>query len=289
MRALVTGAAGFVGRHLTALLEANAHQVVRCTRAQLAGTQALDLRGIDVIFHLAAQSFVPEAIASPMTTYEANVVGTARLARAIACHTQESGERPRLVFASSAEVYGAVSSADLPLPETTRIKPRNPYGASKAAAEAILVGEHHSFDLDVVIGRAFNAIGPGQRTHFAIASFAAQIAAIAAGAPARIVVGNLDSQRDFLDVRDVAAAYIALAGSGVAGEAYNICSGVPRSLRSVLDQMLRIAGLRVEIAEDSTRIRAADTSVSFGQNAKLRANTAWEPRISMSTSLNDIL
>ncbi|HUY11151.1 MAG TPA: GDP-mannose 4,6-dehydratase [Candidatus Dormibacteraeota bacterium] len=289
MRALVTGATGFVGGHLTELLEANGADVRRATRAQFEGTQALDLRGIDVVFHLAAQSFVPDAIASPMATYEANVMGTARLARSIAVHAAQTGERPRLVFASSAEVYGDVSAEHLPLCETARTNPRNPYAASKAAAEAILIGERTSFGLDVVIGRAFNAIGPGQRPSFAIASFAAQVAQIARGAAARIAVGNLDAQRDFLDVRDVAAAYVALAQRGVAGESYNICSGVPRSLRSMLDELVRIAGITVEIIEEETLIREADTPILVGDNTKLRTSTQWSPKFELTTSLADAL
>ena len=289
MRVLVTGASGFVGTHLTALLEAANHEVLRCSRAQFQGTAALDLAGVHVVYHLAGQTFVPAAIASPMETYEANVIGTARIARAIARHSKQSGERPRLIFASSGEVYGSVPADLLPITEATTTNPNNPYAASKAAAESLLIGEHRSFGLDVVIGRAFNAIGPGQSTRFAIADFAAQLIEIRNGAPARLAVGNLDAQRDFLDVRDLASAYVALAQRGTAGGTYNICSGVPRSLRSLLDELIGIANVKPEIVSDSVRMRPSDTPVMFGSNSKLRSETGWLPARSLTSSLQDIL
>ncbi len=289
MRVVVTGASGFVGTHLTALLEAGNHEVLRCSRAQLHGTEALELAGVHVVFHLAGQAFVPAAIASPMETYEANVIGTARIARAIARHTKTTGERPRLIFASSGEVYGSVPADSLPIDEAMTMNPNNPYAASKAAAELLLLGEHRSFGLDVVIGRAFNAIGPGQSTRFAIADFAAQLIEIRNGAPARLTVGNLDAQRDFLDVRDVASAYVALAQRGAAGGTYNICSGVPRSVRSLLDELISLADVRIEIISDSVRMRPSETPAMFGSNVKLRSETGWLPVRSLTSSLQDIL
>ena len=289
MRVLVTGASAFVGKHLTALLEAGNHEVVRCSRAQLQGTEPLDLAGIHAVVHLAAQAFVPEAIALPMETYEANVIGTARIARAIARHTSESGERPRLIFASSGEVYGNVAADMLPISEAAATNPYNPYAASKAAGESILLGEHRSFGLDVVIGRAFNAIGPGQDVRFAIADFASQLVKVGKGAPARIAVGDLSVQRDFLDIRDVAAAYIALIERGASGEIYNICSGTPRSIESLLDELISIAGVDLAITTDYRRLRTTDLRIVVGSNAKLRAETGWMPTRSLTTSLRDAL
>ena len=224
-----------------------------------------------------------------METYEANVIGTARIARAIARHTKTTGERPRLIFASSGEVYGSVPADSLPIDEAMTMNPNNPYAASKAAAELLLLGEHRSFGLDVVIGRAFNAIGPGQSTRFAIADFAAQLIEIRNGAPARLTVGNLDAQRDFLDVRDVASAYVALAQRGAAGGTYNICSGVPRSVRSLLDELISLADVRIEIISDSVRMRPSETPAMFGSNVKLRSETGWLPVRSLTSSLQDIL
>ena len=289
MRVVVTGASGFVGRPLTTLLEASGHEVVRCSRAQIQGTEPLDLAGIYAVVHLAGQAFVPEAIASPIETYEVNVLGTARIARALARHTAASGERPRLIFASSGEVYGNVPADMLPISEATAPNPYNPYAASKAAAEAILLGEHRSFGLDVVIGRAFNAIGPGQNTRFAIADFAAQLVKIGKGAPARISVGDLSVQRDFLDVRDVASAYLALIERGAPGGIYNICSGTPRSIESLLGELIDISGVELAITTDHRRLRTTDLRVVVGSNAKLRTETDWTPTRSLTTSLRDAL
>ena len=157
-----------------------------------AGTirRALDASRPDVVFHLAAQTFVPDALASPVETYEINAVGSARLAEAVRAY--DAGPPPRIVFASSAEVYGVRDAREYPLRETVEPRPQNPYGASKAAAEAILLGESRAFGLDVVIARAFNTIGPGQSERFVVASFAAQLARIAAGANPKLFVGNLE-------------------------------------------------------------------------------------------------
>ena len=300
MRALVTGATGFVGGHLCRFLRANGHDVFAFGGPAHSHTAVLDVlheqrvfaairsSHPDVVFHLAAQTFVPDTVASPLETYKVNILGTAHVARAIARHVEDSGVRSRLVFASSAEVYGRVSSDLFPLRESTPTSPRNPYAASKAAAESILKAEHHTFGLDIVICRPFNHIGPGQQGHFAIPNFAMQLAKIELGAPKQVSVGNLDARRDFLDVRDVVAAYALLAEFGVSGETYNICSGVPRGMKSVLDTLIQIAGHDIDIVEDPSRMRPASTPESVGDNAKLRSATGWEPQLSIDASLRDV-
>ncbi|MGB6517940.1 MAG: GDP-mannose 4,6-dehydratase, partial [Candidatus Cybelea sp.] len=188
MRALVTGAGGFVGPYLVDALRARANAEV--CEVELGGLPelraALDAFRPAVVFHLAAQTFVPDALRAPINTYEVNVMGTARLAEAVRTYAGEP--RPRIVFASSAEVYGARDPSEYPLRETLDLRPRNPYGASKAAAEAILMGEARSFETDVVIARGFNHIGPGQKEHFVVASLAAQLARIAAGGAPQLLV-----------------------------------------------------------------------------------------------------
>lgn len=297
MRALVTGGSGFVGRHLVDALRREGAEAFPCGGPLDGGLsidlgdaetirRALDASRPDVVFHLAAQTFVPEALASPVETYETNAVGSARVAEAVRAY--DAGPAPRIVFASSAEVYGARGAREYPLRETVEPRPQNPYGASKAAAEAILLGESRAFGLDVVVARAFNTIGPGQSERFVIASFAAQLARIAAGANPKLFVGNLDTARDFLDVRDVTAAYVALARDGERGEVYNVCSGAAISIRDALGELIRIAGVPVEVREDPERVRAAENPLSAGDPAKVRARTGWAPQIPLRTSLRDV-
>ncbi|MBV8345522.1 MAG: GDP-mannose 4,6-dehydratase [Candidatus Eremiobacteraeota bacterium] len=288
MRAFVTGANGFVGRYLAAALRNEGAEVfdgfvdVNDVRA-LRG--AFDAFRPTTVFHLAAQTFVPESLRAPLQTYETNVMGTARLADAL---RGTAGGAPRLVFASSAEVYGARDAAEYPLVETLDPRPRNPYAASKAAAETILLGESRSFGLDVVIARAFNHIGPGQDERFVVASFAAQLARIAAGGTPQLLTGNLEAARDFLDVRDVVAAYIALARRGERGEIYNVCSGHAVSIRDVLRELIGIARVPVEVREDPARARGgAEIALLVGSPAKLRARTGWEPTIPLVQSLRE--
>ena len=301
MKALVTGAYGFVGRHLVQALaddgwdvvaaggpaDADATVRIDITRPE---TLALALEQLkpDTVFHLAAQSFVPESLHAPGQTYAVNVMGTAHLAAAIRAFARRSGSMPRLLFTSSAEVYGARDATELPLTERLAPRPANPYAASKAAAEAVLLGESGAFGLDVVIARAFNHIGPGQSECFAAAAFASNLARIAAGAERVVLVGNLDSERDFLDVRDVVRAYVQLARSGRSGEIYNVCSGRAIAMRDILRELVVIAHVPVEIRNDPDRMRPSDTPISFGSNAKLVDVTGWSPRMTLAQSLRDI-
>jgi GDP-4-dehydro-6-deoxy-D-mannose reductase len=297
MRALVTGATGFVGGYLVDALRREGAEVFPCSGPNdsaggyipldLADEQtigvAIDTARPTVIFHLAAQTFVPQALRAPVETYEVNTMGTARLA-----HVLRGYPGSRLLFASSAEVYGERDASEYPLRENLDLRPSNPYGASKAAAEAIVLAEARSFKLDAVVTRAFNHIGPGQNERFVVASLAAQLARIAGGEGQRLFVGNLETARDFLDVRDVVRAYITLAREGESGEIYNVCSGAAVTIRDILGELIRIARVAVEVREDPARMRSADVPLSVGDPAKLRARTGWQPQIPLARSLRDI-
>lgn len=301
MRALVTGASGFVGTHLVERLRGAGHTVTAAGGPHDGGEHlpidlndvenlhaAFDLAQPDVVFHLAAQAFVPRALEAPAETYQTNVTGTANLLQALREHKARSQRDVRLLFVSSAEVYGAQPQSAMPIRESCAPNPANPYAASKAAAEALVLGEARSFGVDAVITRAFNHIGPGQNERFAVPSFAAQLAAIAAGGEPVMFVGNLEAKRDFLDVRDVVDAYAALAERGTAGEIYNVCSGTAASMREILAELIRIAHVPVEVRDDPARMRPADVPVMYGDNAKLRAQTGWEPKIALRATLQDV-
>jgi GDP-4-dehydro-6-deoxy-D-mannose reductase len=301
VRVLLTGANGFVGRHLTAALRARGHEVVPADRGvhedggvavdvtdALAVRAAFDLARPDAVAHLAAQAFVPASLRDPDETFAVNARGTLHVldaARAAAA----DGVRPRVLVVSSADVYGAQPREAYPLRETAAPQPRNPYAASKVAAEALALAYASSFGVDAVVTRAFNHIGPGQDERFAVAAFARQIARAAAGGGPQVLVGNLEATRDILDVRDVCAAYVLLLeGAGEPGEIYNVCSGSAATMREILRRLIEIARVPVEVREDPERMRPADVPVSVGDASKLRAATGWEPRIPLAAALRAV-
>jgi GDP-4-dehydro-6-deoxy-D-mannose reductase len=294
MRVLVTGGSGFVGRRLVQELRSRGHDVVSAaphggdahvpfelTDPQSVQSAVESVRP-ELVFHLAAQAFVPESLEQPHQTYRVNVGGTANLLEAL------RGSNARLVFASSAEVYGKRPAEDMPLRETLPPRPTNPYAASKAAGEALILGWSQAFGFEAIIGRAFNQIGAGQDTRFAVAAFAQRLARIANGQERILRVGNVESERDFLDVGDVVAAYIALAERGISGEIYNVCSGAVVKMREVLRRLVNIAGVPVEIREDPALVRASEITRSVGDPNKLKRTTGWAPRINLADSLREI-
>ncbi len=300
MRALVTGGNGFVGRHLVDELRARGYEafVAGHTRdgadvdAPLdladAGSvkSAVEMARADFVFHLAAQAFVPTSTALPLETYDTNVMGMARLVDAL--RGLKGSSPPKLIFVSSSEVYGTHESAAMPLSESAELRPATPYAASKVAGEAIVLASARTYRLRALVTRAFNHIGPGQSDRFVVARFAKRLAEIAAGGESRLLVGNLEAQRDFLDVRDVVRAYADLAERGADGETYNVCSGIPTKIADVLRTLVTLARVGVEIREDSALLRPSDAPLSYGDNAKLVAATGWHSRYPLARSLRDI-
>ncbi len=298
MRVLVTGAGGFAGPHVRAALGDAGHDVVALGGPHdlPPSLEVLDATAVraavaaampDAIVHLAGQAFVPPSIAEPLPTLAINATGTAHVLEAARANT--TATRPiRTLVVSSAEVYGRQRPERMPLDESVPLRPDNPYAASKAAAETYAATWSRVYGLDVVIARPFNHIGPGQDARFVVPSFARQLAEIAAGAPRVMAVGNLAAQRDFLDVRDVAGAYVALLANGRSGEVYNICSGHAVAIQEVLRQLITIARVAVEIRDDPQRLRPADVPLLSGDASKLRAETAWEPAFTLAASLRDI-
>jgi GDP-4-dehydro-6-deoxy-D-mannose reductase len=240
----------------------------------------------EAVIHLAAQSFVPQSFDDPLETLQINFLGTFNLLQALKHH----GFRGRFLFVSSADVYGAVSPELLPISEDTPLKPRSPYGVSKVASEALCVQWAQTEELSVIVARPFNHIGAGQSDRFVVASLAKQIASAKRRHEKPVFhVGDLDVTRDFTDVRDVVRAYLLLLAGGENGAVYNICSGVERSIRSVLEELLRLAGIEAEVRQDDKRIRASEQKRLVGSADKIRIQTGWQPHIPFGDSLKAVL
>lgn len=288
---LVTGDTGFVGRHAL-----NAWQQA-CGLAQAAG-RAVDLRdkeGLcavlsqvqpDEVVHLAGISHVPFAIKNPHLTYEVNFLGTLNLFEALA----ETGFRGRLLFVGSGDAYGLVAADKLPIQECLPLRPLNPYAVSKAAAESLCHQWARTGPFEVLVARPFNHLGPGQSAQFAVSDFARQITEMEARTREPVLaVGNIDVTRDFSDVRDVLSAYDALLKHAPAGETYNVCSGVERSLRSLIEQLLELSSVRARIVPDPARWRAADQARVRASHDKLTHATGWRPMWDMEETLSNLL
>jgi GDP-4-dehydro-6-deoxy-D-mannose reductase len=253
-------------------------------RRDLAQLRAGTLRAMrpDVVFHLAAVSNVPFSKAHPRATFEINVLGTARLFRAL----EEARLRCRVVLVGSADIY---ASSARPVPEDAPLRMTNPYSASKACAEAVARSRIRA-GRDVILLRPFNHLGPGQSTAFVAPAFADQIARAEADLiPPVIRVGDLSPVRDFTDVRDIVRAYRLAAERARGGEVYNICSDRGTTIRALLDLLLGGARRRIRIERDPSRGRGEPHSKRVGCSAKFRRATGWKPRIPLRRTVADLL
>jgi GDP-4-dehydro-6-deoxy-D-mannose reductase len=288
VQALVTGAAGFVGRHLCPRLVSAGWQVCAVDRdLDVQDFAAVDARVAELapeaIVHLAAQSSPALSLGAPEESVRINFLGARHVLEAAA----RRAPRARVLLVGSGEQYGPAAPGAAAWTESAPLRPRTPYARSKACAD--LLGAHYAArGLDVVRVRAFNHSGPGQSDVFVMASFARQAAEIAAGRRAPVfAVGNLDSVRDFLDVDDVVEAYLRLLDPKVPAGAYNVASGVGRRIGAVLDLLREAAGIEARIEIDPARLRPADVSV--GDAARLRAATGWAPRVPFEQSARRVL
>ena len=284
-RVLITGADGFVGRHLRSGARATrerADLLIRgCPRRWRAGPRSARSRP-DAIAHLAAITSVADAWSGEREVWDVNALGTLNVVLALHEHAPDA----RLLMASSAEVYGRVAEEEGPIAEEHPVAPISPYGRSKAAAELACARE----DLDVVVVRPFPHTGPGQTENFAIPSFAGQIARIEAGlAKPSLKVGNLAAQRDYSDVRCVVDAYARLLERRGEPRVVNVATGTAHSIASVLDRMLALATKEITVEIDPSRIRPADIPWLVGSCRRLAEATGWRPTRSLDETLADVL
>lgn len=287
MRALVTGATGFVGHHLVAHLAA-AGDEVSISEAEITEPDALeaDFEGIcpDAVYHLAAQADVQASFTDPAATLRVNVEGTFNVLAA----ARRAGAG-RVVVVSSADVYGRVEPESLPVDESCAMLPVTPYGASKAAAEMVCLQAGLGRGLDVIRARAFNHLGPGQSDRFVAAALASRVAANERNGSEVVRVGNLEAKRDFTDVRDVVRAYRLLATNGEAGEAYNVCSGAARAISELAEALISRARHPMRLEADGELLRPVDVAEVCGDPSKLRDASGWRPEVPLEQTLDDLL
>lgn len=313
MKALITGANGFVGSYLVRHLLHCGDEVVATglgpqpnwmkreghtlsvenggslewreldITAADACMNVIDNTGPEVIYHLAGMAFVPGCEEDFMQALKVNVSGTSNLIRT--CHILQTGAV--FVFAGSAEIYGKVTPEELPLTEINPPRPNNNYSLTKLMAEEVCRRYGRYGYVHPVLLRPFNHIGGGQDERFVTSSFAHQLARIARGeAEPLLKVGNLTAERDFSDVRDIVRAYrlAAQKGQGL----FNLCSGNPVSIQTILDKLIAHSGLSVKVTVDQARMRPSEVPVLFGSYEKAKKELKWEPEFSLSQTLASV-
>lgn len=302
---LVTGASGFVGAHLLDQLGASSpmatiHAWSRPGGPSPSDTSQVQWRSVELIdadavtdavaesrparvYHLAGAAHVGASWGRSTEHLETHVLGTHHLLEAIRRHAPTC----RVIVVSSGMIYRSQNHA---VTEASPLGPASPYALSKLAEDQLALHAAAHDGLDIVVARPFNHIGPRQSPDFAASSFARQIALIEAGArPATIAVGNLETARDLTDVRDVAAAYIALMRDGQRGTAYNVCRGTAVVMRDLLDRLLAMSTVTVTLEQDATRMRPNDLTFLAGDASRLQADTGWSPQIPLQQTLADLL
>lgn len=307
MSVLVTGAAGFVGSHLLELLEQQPAQPPRQivgwlrpgTEPLVSGSRVI-WHGVELhdrhavadaiaafspteIYHLAGVPHVGDSWSHVHETFAGNVMGTHHLFDAL----RKAGIKPRVLITSTAFVYAPQPRA---ITEDDVVRPNSPYGTSKLAQEMLAKRAWEDDGIPALIARSFNHVGPRQSPAFVASSIAKQIAEIEAGTRAPVLMmGNMDSQRDMMDVRDTVRAYRSMMQSAKPGIPYNVCAGAPIVVRDLVEMIRKKARVPVEIAMDPARLRPSDTPIVLGDHSQLRRDTGWAPSIPFEQTVDDLL
>lgn len=294
MRILVTGAAGFVGQHVTRILRSRGEEVIQWsfspgdtgpgTQLDLCDADAVahqDVRRIDAIVHLAGLAQVGRSFSEPQLFMSVNTAVVTNLFESlIAQHSN-----PRVLLVSTGGVY---RSDDGPITEHSPVAASNPYVVSKLAQE-MLAAYYMKRGLEVMIARPFNHIGPGQQPGYLVADICSQVASLERAGGGRLTVGDLSSSRDYTDVRDVAAAYHSLLEHGRSGETYNVCSGTSHTGEEILKRICRLSTVELTIERSEALRRPTESSTVTASNAKLREDTGWSPTVPLDQTLADAL
>jgi len=308
MKALITGITGFVGSHLAEHLLSEGIEVFGAARwrsnrdniAQIEDKIKLNECDIndassvkklleeicpDHIYHLAGQSSVAASWNSPAETMNTNVIGQINILEAV----RQQGIDCRILVAGSSEEYGFVEEKELPLTESSQLRPLSPYSVSKVAQDLLGYQYYKSYNMKIIRTRAFNHTGPRHSDIFVTSSFARQAALIEKGLQEPVImVGNLSARRDYSDVRDIVRAYRLALTKGDSGEVYNICSGKDVSINDILETVLSFSSKKITIKTDPSRMRPSDISVTRGDPSKFASKTGWKPMIPLKTTLKDM-
>lgn len=307
MQVMVTGAEGFIGKYLVQLLanegntviatwydEENARKIPTLKNIKLLKCDVRNRKNLEKIvgkyvpeyfYHLAAQSFPTKSWEDPWYTMEVNVIGTVNLFEAIRTLRLDT----KVFVACSSAEYGYVGPEEIPVKENHLLQPLHPYGVSKVAQDLLAYQYYKNFGIRCTRGRIFNTTGPG-KTNDAPNDFATQIVEIEKGKKEnKIFVGNLETERDFTDVRDMVRAIVAATVVGKDGECYNLCSSRPIKIQNVLDTLIGLSTCKIEIVVDEKKLRPSDEKIILGDNSKLIADTGWKPEIPMYKTLADTL
>ncbi len=310
MNVLITGITGFVGSHLADLIlkeklgrvigihrwRSDLHNIRHILdeielhecdlRDAFSARDLIETVKPDKIFHLAAQSFVPTSWKAPTESLTTNIIGQLNIFEAV----RKSGIDPWIQLACSSEEYGMVNEDELPIKETNPLRPLSPYAVSKVGQDMLGYQYYKSFGTKAVRTRAFNHTGPRRAHVFVVSDFARQIVDIEKGVRDPVIhVGNLESRRDFTDVRDTVKAYWLSLEKCEPGEVYNICSGKTWYIRELLDKLIDKSNVTIEIKQDPDRMRPSDVPVLLGDNSKFVSVTDWSTEISLDQTLDDIL
>jgi len=304
LRVLISGATGFVGKHLISFLASADYEIFGTSfpekpeggenenifyldvRSEENVFEVLERVKPDWIFHLAAISNVRHSWEKRKEALETNLMGTFFVFEAARKFTPQA----RILFVSSSDVYGVLLPEEKALNEEDVTHVVSPYAFTKVNGEILSKFYAEVEKLDIVIARSFPHTGPGQSPDFVCSDWACQIAQIEKGLAEPIIkVGNVEVKRDFLDVRDVVKAYTLLMQKGKSGEVYNVCSGKAVSLTEILDLLLSFSTQKIEAQVDPQKLRKADIPLLLGDNQKIKGETSWEPQIPLKQYLTDLL
>lgn len=297
MKALITGSSGFIGSHLTAELESNGYEVVRCDLKKTEDTVAMDIMSPEmiqrvlekyqpnVLINMVGQANVGLSWKKPQLTIQLNTVGPINILEVV----RAVNPRIRVIAVGSSDEYGNLKEIGANVTEDISVKPITPYAISKQAQELFAQLYVRSYSMDICMIRLFNLGGPGQAKGYIISDFSSGIAEVEAGKKEYMSVGNLDSARDFTHVKDACRAVRLIAEKGHTGEVYNICSGTTHKAQKVLDKLVSMAKVQIEVRQDPARMRPSDTPVVCGNHDKLTAHTGWQTELGLDEILKDAL